>query len=172
MRIAITDANIFIDLSKLQLLQHLFGINLEIITTREVYNELHEWQQELLNAYQQTGKLQIHSFTTEEWEEVKELAPQRNLTQQDITVAYLAHKKEAIVLSGDNPLRKYCEKQHLEVRGILWIFDQFLEHQLINHTHALECLNKLMSFNARLPHAECEHRRKEWTIKANDITDL
>ena len=36
MRLAVTDANIFIDLIKLDLMAHLFSIELEVITTAEV----------------------------------------------------------------------------------------------------------------------------------------
>jgi len=46
MKIAVTDANIFIDLIKLQLLGHLFNIDLEIYTTREVIDQLNDAQYE------------------------------------------------------------------------------------------------------------------------------
>ena len=49
MRIAVTDANIFIDLFEIVWLENLFKIDLEIVTTREVFNELNEPQQESLN---------------------------------------------------------------------------------------------------------------------------
>jgi hypothetical protein len=85
-----------------------------------------------------------------------------SLTREDITVVYLAKKLKAAVLSGDNPLRKFCAKQELEVKGILWLFDQFLHFGLIAHESAIERMNYLLSFNNRLPQKECEHRLKEW----------
>ncbi|NCU05114.1 MAG: hypothetical protein GXC73_14130, partial [Chitinophagaceae bacterium] len=51
MKIAITDANIFIDLIRLQMLHFLFKIELEITTTLEVFEELHEWQQKELQQF-------------------------------------------------------------------------------------------------------------------------
>jgi hypothetical protein len=41
MTVAVTDANIFIDLIKLDLIKYLFNINLTIHTTREVFDQLH-----------------------------------------------------------------------------------------------------------------------------------
>lgn len=162
MRIAITDANIFIDLTKLKALQHLFVMDLEIITTREVYDELYEWQQELLATFVTTGKLTIHSFSAEEWELLSRLPDRRGLTQQDKTVLFLAQMKEAIVLSGDGPLRKHCKELRLEVRGILWILERFITHKLVTHQEAVTLLNELQVFNSRLPAVECEQKRKEW----------
>jgi hypothetical protein len=40
MKIAVTDANIFIDLIKLQMLALLFRLGLEIITTQEIVDRL------------------------------------------------------------------------------------------------------------------------------------
>jgi len=66
MIIAITDACIFIDLIELQLTSQFFGLNIEIHTTLDVYNELYADQQEWLNKYQSSGKLTIHNLSPEE----------------------------------------------------------------------------------------------------------
>lgn len=163
MKIAITDANIFIDLIKLQLLQHLFAIDLEIITTQEVYDELYDWQQAMLENYIQSSQLSKHSFSVTEWEEINILPVTRGLTKEDITVAYLAKKINAIVLSGDNPLRKHCVSQKLDVKGIIWLLDTFLEYKHLTKAQAHENLNALLSFNQRLPRKECEDRLKLWS---------
>lgn len=39
MKLAVTDANIFIDLIKLQLLDYLFQLGVEIYSTREIIDE-------------------------------------------------------------------------------------------------------------------------------------
>jgi hypothetical protein len=59
MKIAITDACIFIDIIELQLSSQFFGLKIEIHTSLDVFNELYIEQQELLKAYQSVGKLII-----------------------------------------------------------------------------------------------------------------
>jgi len=66
MKIAITDACIFIDLIDLRLMSEFFGLPLEIHTSLDVYNELFPDQQELLKAYQSTGKLFLHNRTQDD----------------------------------------------------------------------------------------------------------
>ena len=132
MKIAITDANIFIDLIKLQWLGYLFCIDIEIYTTLEVINELIDDQLERVTIFIQSRQLNIYSFSSSELEQIMQMAAPAALTMQDKSVVFLAKNIQAGVLSGDNPLRKFCAKQNLEVKGIIWLFDQFLELQLID----------------------------------------
>ena len=52
MRIAVTDACIFIDLLELAITSPFFGLDLGVHTTIDVMGELHQEQQEILIAYQ------------------------------------------------------------------------------------------------------------------------
>ena len=60
MRIVVADACIFIDIIDRQLSAVFFGLELEIHTTLDVFNELYENQQQILQAYHQSKKLTIH----------------------------------------------------------------------------------------------------------------
>ena len=51
MKLAITDACIFIDLCDLEITQPFFALDLEIHTSVDVFNELYPEQQKILNAY-------------------------------------------------------------------------------------------------------------------------
>ncbi|NCU05690.1 MAG: hypothetical protein GXC73_17105 [Chitinophagaceae bacterium] len=84
---------------------------------------------------------------------------------EDITIAFLAKQKQAIVLSGDNPLRKYCTQQQLEVRGMLWLLDTFLTSNHITRSQAKEKLLFLLSYNDRLPAHECTQLLHQWSIE-------
>lgn len=66
------------------------------------------------------------------------------------------------LLTGDAPLRKHASKNKIPVHGILWIFDQLLEHRLITPNHAHDKLTDLLTLNVRLPKAECRKRLNEW----------
>jgi len=165
MKIAITDANIFIDLIKLQWLGYLFCINLEIYTTREVIDELMVSQLECVTAFIQSQQLIIYSFSSEELEQIQEMTAPSSLSTPDKSVVFLARHLDAGILSGDNPLRKFCLAHKLEVKGIVWLFDQFLEFGLVNHQSAISQMTHLLSFNNRLPLTECHGRLKEWKEK-------
>ena len=165
MKIGVTDANVFIDLIKLQWLGYLFSIELDIYTTREIIDELNDGQMERVNAFIQSQQLTVYYFSAEELEQISTMKTPASLTTEDKSVVFLARLLQSSVLSGDNPLRKFCEKQNLEVKGIIWLFDRFLQLNLVTYQTAAERMNYLLSFNNRLPAADCESRLKEWKEK-------
>lgn len=61
-KIAVTDANIFIDLYDLGLTKSFFNLELEVHTTSAVLYELYSEQQEILQAYQSVGRLSVHNL--------------------------------------------------------------------------------------------------------------
>jgi hypothetical protein len=162
MKLAVIDANIFIDLIKLQMLSLLFSIDIEIFTTREIIDQLKDSQLEILKEFIDQGHLNVYLLTEEELEEVVNFSAPLSLDLADKSVAWLSIHIDAMVLSGDGPLRKFCESKKLEVRGIIWLFDTFLNKQLIIHAHAIEKMKQLLLINSRLPREECEKRIKEW----------
>lgn len=168
MKIAITDANIFIDLIKLQWLNNLFCIDIEIYTTLEVINELMDTQVEKVAVFIKSNHLKIYSFSSSELEQITQMAVPASLSAQDKSVVFLAKSIHAGVLTGDSPLRKFCTKQNLEVKGIVWLFDQFLELELINCKVAIQKMKELLSFNNRLPIHDCNERLKLWKESDTD----
>ena len=162
MKLAVTDANIFIDLIKLQMLSYLFSIGADICTTIEVADQLNDTQSEKLDPYIQSQALTLYRFSGEEIVEIVDMKAPRALEFPDKTVAYLATKLNAEVLTGDGPLRKFCASRQLTVRGIIWLFDAFLSSQLITHSTAGEKMIQLLSFNDRLPKDDCLSRIKQW----------
>jgi predicted nucleic acid-binding protein len=163
MKVAITDANIFIDLVKLQLLGYLFSIELEIYVTSEVVEQLNADQFEKVDSFIQAKALIVYYFTAAEIADIDALKVAKGLEVADKSVLYLAKKIQAKVLSGDALLRKVCLKNGLEVMGIIWLFDAFVKHGLINYFTAIEKMKMLVSFNNRLPMDECEIRIKKWS---------
>ncbi|MGY4538769.1 hypothetical protein ACVW0P_003191 [Mucilaginibacter sp. UYNi724] len=161
-RLAVTDANIFIDLIILELIGYLFGLDIEIHTTREVFDQLTTRQKETLVAYHSAGQLTIYDFSWDEIAEIASLEFPAGLEPADRTVFFYARQLACLVISGDNKLRKHCEKKGLEVHGLIWVFDQIVTLELIPKTMAVEKLEKLMSYNDRLPAEEIFKRLKKW----------
>src|SRR3569623_1599148 len=101
MRLAITDACIFIDLYYLQLTALFFSLDMEIHTSVDVLNELYENQLQVLSAFQSVGRLTAHNITETEKKKIISIAYPKSLSESDKTVLYLASKLNAIVLSSD-----------------------------------------------------------------------
>lgn len=165
MKLAVTDANIFIDLIKLQILPLLFRIGMEIHTSKEIIDQLIDQQASEVNIFINKGQLNVHLFSAEEFQKILDFEAPRALEIADKSVAWLAIKMSATVLSGDAPLRKFCESKKLEVKGIIWLFDEFLQKELINTAHAIEKMEYLLRFNGRLPKHTCEQRLQAWRNK-------
>lgn len=70
LKIAVTDANIFIDLHDLGLTKSFFSLELEIHTTSAVFYELYSEQQEILQAYYSVGRLSIHNLQEQDFIEI------------------------------------------------------------------------------------------------------
>jgi hypothetical protein len=60
MKVAITDANIFIDLIYAGLLDELFGIGVEVHTSINVIDELNDGQQQALSKFTKKKFLTVH----------------------------------------------------------------------------------------------------------------
>lgn len=160
MKIAVTDANIFIDLIHCALLEMLFGIGVEVHTTINVIDELNEKQQTILTKYIRKNLLAVHQL--EEFVIPLELKVSKRLSDSDKSVFSLALQLEAFILTGDGVIRKTSGFQKIEVHGVLWLFDQFTEQKLITKKVALAQLKLLMDYNKRLPTEECEKRMALW----------
>lgn len=147
MRIAITDACIFIDIYELQLTTDFFSLDLEIHTSFDVFMEVHEHQKELLKAFQSIGKFTIHNITQEDRLIIIKNNYPKSLSDNDKTVLHLAEKLEAMVVSSDRMVRNCAKKKEIEYHGMLWIFDRLLEKGVISPEDAIAKLKKLINSN-------------------------
>lgn len=162
MKIAITDANIFIDLHYLRLSHHLFSVGHEICTTQHVLNELCD-ETEVLEPFIASGKLIIEKLSPSDYQDLSLFRNSNRLSESDLTVMVVARRIGAIVLSGDDLVRKTCHHHKIEIHGILWCLDNFVIHQEISKQEACDHLNKLMRFNERLPIVHCkDYIEKKW----------
>lgn len=147
MKIAVTDACIFIDLIELQLTSHFFGLDIEIHTTLDVYNELFHDQQEWLKVYESVGKLTIHNLSPEEKISIQSISFPKSLSDNDKSVLFLAEKLNAIILSSDKAVRRFAKNNTIKYHGMLWIFDNLIEHDLISKLEAKIKIRLLVSNN-------------------------
>ena len=147
MKIAITDACIFIDLHELKLTNSLFSLELDIRTSLDVFNELYSHQQDILLAFHSVGKLTIHNISAEDRINIQKRNYPKSLSENDKTVLFLAEKINAIVLSSDKAVRAYAKKKSIEYHGMLWIFDKLVEALLLDSSTAATKLETLIKTN-------------------------
>lgn len=153
MRIVINDANILIDLVHLDLVEVFFSLHdLDLKTTDFVFEELHEEQKDIVEQFVQNNTLKIIESTEEDLSSIFQiLSTTSGLSIEDCSVWYYAKKNAGILLTGDGNLRKQSSADGVEVRGILYIFDQLLISGLMSFELAIEKLNHLYLLNERLP---------------------
>lgn len=147
MKIAVTDACIFIDIMELQLTSHFFELPLEVHTTLDVFHELYPHQQEILQDWQRKNRLYIHNISAEEKAELLSDIFPRSLSDVDKTVIYLARKLSAILLSSDKMVRNHAGALAIEYHGMLWIIDELVSASVVSPADAIKKLDILVSQN-------------------------
>ena len=163
MKLAVSDANIFIDLIRLGILDLLFACRIEIHTTQEVVDQLNQDQSLELALFIHLAQLKVYRFSASELTKIIATAAPRSPDIADRSVTWLSIRLKAIVLTGDAVLRKYCEQQQLEVRGIIWFFDHAVTLNLLDPADAARHLENLLRINPRLPKHEVHTRTKQWS---------
>lgn len=147
MKLAVTDACIFIDLYDLQLTAQFFSLNMEVHTSVDVLKELFENQQQMLAAFKSVGKLTAHIIREEDKLIILSTPYPKSLSDSDKTVLYLANKLDAIVLSSDKTVRNAAKNNGIDYHGMIWIFDQLVSNNLISKTAASAKLQQLITSN-------------------------
>jgi rRNA maturation endonuclease Nob1 len=147
MQVAVTDACIFIDLLDLKITDQFFKLDLEIHTTYEVWDELDENQQEVLNAYRSVEKLTVHVLEPDDKHKMAPASYPRGLSPADISVLYIAEKIDAILLSSDGTVRKFAPKRSIKIHGLFWVLDQLVEQDHIIPSKAVSLLKSLFKSN-------------------------
>ena len=166
-RVAVTDANIFIDLYDLGLTKSFFNLELEIHTTSAVLYELYSEQQEVLQAYQSVGMLSVHNLQEQDFIEIYNENYPKSLSEADKSVIHVANKINACVLSSDKTLRNCAKNKDIEYHGMIWIFDKFVETTVLTPKEAKAKLNQLVASNFIFRNnqkviEEIEKRLKNW----------
>ena len=163
-RIAVQDANVFIDLELAGLFDLWLQTGIETHTTDLNREELVKGGHVQSLAYFESGHVHEHHLTFEDMVEVAHLEREIGSKAKfnDCSVIFLAIKLNAMLISGDKPLRKAGQARRIEVHGTLWILDQLVERKLISPGIAAMKLEHLRSLDRFFPDAECQLRLRRW----------
>ena len=170
MKVAVKDANVFIDLEAMGLLNLWFELDITTLTSSLVVQELEAGGHENSLACIRAGQAIEAMITGEEmagaFADFMDRFGQGGLSGADLSVIYLAIREEAMVLTGDRLLRTTANVVHQEVHGTLWIMDQLVEAGVLDTVVAaarLEALMERVGAERRyLPRAECAVRIRRW----------
>jgi predicted nucleic acid-binding protein len=148
MKLAVTDACIFIDIHELDLTIGLFSLPIEIHTTSDIFRELYPEQQKQLITFQDHKKFHIHHLSANDRQIIFKAQYPNGLSDNDKTVIHLANQIDTLVLSSDKAVRHHAKKQGIEYHGMLWILDQLIANHLISKSIASQKLQQLIQKNS------------------------
>ena len=172
MIVVVNDANILIDLVKLELVDAFFNLNWVFYSTDLIIeNELYEEQKIIYQPYIESGKFNIQKFDEADMQRIWSIQIKKpQLSDNDCSALYCAQKLKGILVTSDHTLRKYALIKKINVHGHLWVFETLLDQNCITHQLAIIKLNELIRINPRLglPEEELKGRIKKWEqIKNN-----
>lgn len=159
--VAVTDANIFIDLMAMKLLKPFLSLDITIWTSEEVLMELYPEDMEHLISI---GTVRIDKYDKNKRPTLKGIS--RRFSSADKSLLELVSKLEgAKLLSGENRMRSWGKKQGIEVHGIIWVLDFMIEHGRITSIQAAAHLSTLLTLNNWLPQKICLDKIDKWRVK-------
>ncbi len=164
-RIVISDTNIILDLLFLNMLDDFFSLPCDICTTDLVIDEIVQpAQQKILDSFVKSRKLEVVQFSPSEFSNITNLFVMNpnNASLTDCSVWYYAKQTNGRLLTGDGKLRKAAENDNVKVSGILYVFDNLIEYEILSRNKAADLLENLIKVNMRLPKDECEKRILTW----------
>lgn len=164
-KIVISDTNILFDLMSVGLLDILFELPCEILTSDFVIDEIKQPEQrKLINGYVDSAKLRVRQFDFDEILLLNSMSEQSgsNVSMADCSVWYCAKIYNGRLLTGDAKLKRVASKDNVHVSGIIYIIENFIEYGYMDCYVGAEKLERLLDVNKRLPSSEFEKRIKEW----------
>ncbi len=160
MKILINDANILIDLLHLELIEEFCSLDFKLYTVDVIIEELNEVQKATIYQFDSIIILELN--TNQILEVAAILQANKGLSFEDCAVWYYSRELQGILMSGDGKLRNKAKESGIEVRGILYLFDQLLVQDKVDFEVAISKINQLKQLNNRLPQKQIDLRISSW----------
>jgi hypothetical protein len=146
-KILVSDTNIWIDLHRSGLLETVFALPHQFVTTDFVWRELKKPPGQELTEL----GLVVKAFNGEEVTTLFMLRQTLgNSSLADVSCYFLAKERGWTLLTNDGALRKSGQQSKLEVRGVL------------SPSQLADSLESMLKAGARLPKNECHQRLDRW----------
>lgn len=159
MRLVVTDANIFIDMSAGELLETMFDLPIEFVVPDILYVE------ELADSFPRLPGygLHVHGLTEEAIADAEALRTRHPKPgQNDLFALALARFIESPLLTGDADLRRAAESEAVEVHGTLWLMDQLFDQLRLSVDRIERAYRLMYEDGSRLPWSQIEGQLKRF----------
>ena len=148
MQLLISDSNILIDMEVSGLTEKMFDLPYTFaIPDILYYEELEEDHSNLLEYG--ILVLELSSETVKDMEVMVPKYPRAS--RNDLFALALAKQESCPLVTGDNALRKACEKEEIDLLGTIWIMNQLVYHDVIDKDMAQKAYIKMKENKRRLP---------------------
>lgn len=163
MKVAVKDANVLIDLVEGDLLGLWFRIGIETHVPDLVLEEIkNPEQRRIVLAMIEAGNLKVGTFDPMQVIRIDSYKRLYRVSLADAAAILLAEQLQATLLSGDKLVRKGGHSLGIDVRGLLWVFDELVHRGLLGTADAALRLNRVVEAGARLPAEEVQARLRKW----------
>lgn len=163
MKVAVKDANVLIDLVEGDLLGLWFRLGIETHVPDLVLEEIkNPEQRRIVLAMVEAGNLKVGTFDSTQVIRIDSYKRAYRVSLADAAAILLAEELQATLLSGDKLVRKGGQSLGIEVRGLLWVFDELVHRELLDAADAALRLNRVVEAGARLPAEEVQARLRNW----------
>lgn len=159
MKVLVSDSSVLIDLLRYRLIGPLADLPYEFIIADITL------ETELFNHGTQTADLirallQVKTLTAEEVTLVSNLGAKfPGLSVPDCAALALVENRRLALLAGDGLMRNVAAGMGHEVRGTLWVMDEYFDKGLIKPSVILRSLEEMLQDpRIRLPHGEIGKR--------------
>jgi len=148
LQLLISDSNILIDMEVSGLTEKMFDLPYTFaIPDILYYEELEEDHSNLLEYG--ILVLELSSETVKDMEVMVPKYPRAS--RNDLFALALAKQESCPLVTGDNALRKACEKEEIDLLGTIWIMNQLVYHDVIDKDMAQKAYIKMKENKRRLP---------------------
>ena len=156
MEIIISDTNVLIDLSDVDLLESCKLLDISFQTVDFVINEItDDAQSQAVQQLVNSGFLKINSFSNTDMLDLfkycSTIGDVSNLSLTDCAVLLFAKSIGGRLLTGDKALKNKAIQEGVDVSGILYLTDMMVDNKVVEKTKMADYLEKLISINGRLP---------------------
>lgn len=159
MKVLVSDSSVLIDLLRYRIIRQLAKLPYEfVVPDLTLETELLEDRDQAVELIRVLAR--IESLSEEEMTtllQFRETYPQ--LSVPDCAALSIVETRGWTLLAGDRLMREVAKERGLDVRGTLWIVDEYQQSNLIDDDILLDVLNQMLTDpRIRLPKVELKKR--------------
>lgn len=146
-KIAVKDANVFIDMEYMDIFDLWFQLEYETITSDLVVRELEDGRHFQALAYIESSQIYASSLPLDVVVETQERHV--GISATDAAVLHIAVQHNALLLTGDRRLRNAAKIEVVECHGSIWVLDQLVRNGKLKGLSAAQKLISLTKLKGK-----------------------